>query len=451
MRAVEAVTYHSVVPINMIVSCDYGSDVAELEQAFPVFSIEKQHGVRHGWSNSHLNYAFGQDAASFLMAEVNRRQPDLVRFLSFSSSILLETFLHTSSIPSAYVCLSSEKKNIFDDKIMLHHWLSWLGLEVIPSRVELLGNADYSTISKKYGSRIVVKFPVGAGGGKVHLVEDRAHFRELQMKNSSSFALLQKHILGIPVNLQGVITRDGITWSIPSVQIVGPVECTQNIFEWCGNDFGVGKYLQATDIHKILATAETIAQQMKVRGYLGILGLDFIFDESSHTPYCLEINPRLQGSTALLTQLEILNRSEPLMLTHMQAFDTDNASARVFQANVTEPFEVHGSQIILHNTWKFPVQVTSSIPFGIYSFDKSTSELVYRRKGYTLLDCTKIDEFVIAGGVPMNGQVIMPGASMLWIQFYGSALADPSMGHLNNDAKAICKAINEKIVLKAIT
>jgi ATP-grasp domain-containing protein len=448
-RAVDAISFESIIPIDLIVSCDYGSDVAEIEKTRAVYSLEKNKGVKHCWNNFHLNYLFDDDAAAFLMQVLDKQKEDKIQFLCYSSSILLEKFLQTFQLPAINICLPSDKKNIFDDKIMLNQWQKWLDLPVIPSSIELLGDIDFSTLNRKYGNQIVLKFPIGSAGGKVFFIEDFNSFRDLQVMNSSSTVLVQKYVSGIPINLQGVITANTIFWAPPSIQVIGSPECTNNRFEWCGNDFGTSSYLSQADISKLIGIAERIVRELKSDGYVGIIGLDFLFDMNARIPYLLEINPRFQGSTALLTQLEFLNDFPPLLAEQIKAFDgycpfpadTRKGSGR---------FDQNGSQVIIHNKNKLPVRVISTLPFGVYSFDSQSRSVVYERKGFTLFDIKSDHEFVVSGGVPISGQIIMPGAPMLWIQFFGEALIDPALGQLNNRTKDICDAVSKMLIAETV-
>lgn len=449
-RAVDAKSLESIVPIDLIISCDYGSDVAEIEKNIPVFSVEKNTGVKHSWNNFHLNYLFDDKVATFLMEQIEKQKPDHIQFLCYSSSIMLEKFTHTFNLPSTTICLPSEKKNIFDDKIMLDQWQKWLKLPVIPSGIELLGNIDFSTLDEKYGNQLVLKLPVGSAGGKVYFVEDHNGLSSLQSKYSSSHVLIQKYVPGFPVNLQGVIAANEVSWAPPSIQIIGPIECTNNKFEWCGNDWNISSYLSKDDITNIVFIAEEIAKGLISHEYLGIIGLDFLLDNETRTPYLIEINPRFQGSTALLSQLELLNDSYPLVAKQINAFAGYCPFPTTSSKNVWPYFDVNGSQVILHNKNRFPVKVTSSLPFGVYSFDIQKKKIIFKRNGFTLHDCKAEDEVIISGGVPINGQVIMPGAPMLWIQLFGSALQDPLNGYLNNRVKEICREVNKMIICEPL-
>lgn len=448
-RAVDAISLETILPIDLIIGCDYGSDVIEIEKSKPIFSIEKKEGVRHSWNNFHLNYFFDDNATLFLMQQLEKYKPERIQFLCYSSSILLEKLIYTLKLPANNISISSGLKNKFDDKIMLNQWQKWLRLPVIPSSIELLGSLDYSTTKEKYGNNVVIKLPIGSAGGKVYFVESKDGFDNIQSRHPSSSVLIQKYIPGIPINLQGVITKDSVFWAPPSIQVIGSAECTLNKFEWCGNDFHTIQYLSQENLSAVITSANVIVTELRRHGYLGIIGLDFLLDTVSHIPYLLEINPRFQGSTALLSQLEFINNLYPLVARHIKVFNGYCPSPKT-SSNERMYLDTNGSQVILHNKNSVPVKVVSSLSFGVYFFDYKNKRVVYKRKGYTLRDCMSKEEFVISGGVPVSNQVIMPGSPMLWVQFFDDILNDPTTGQLNSHIKEICEKISEMIVVSPL-
>ncbi len=107
----------------------------------------------------------------------------------------------------------------------------------------------------------------------------------------------------ISVNVHAFISNDDTIIFPPSIQIV---EHKENKLLYGGADFYSVDILLDDDAKKaIYANGKSIASKLKILGYKGVFGIDFLVDGKE--VYFVEINPRFQASTFLLNQALIEN------------------------------------------------------------------------------------------------------------------------------------------------
>lgn len=446
--AAETIPFDRILPIDAIITCDYGSDVQQIESQKDVFSWEKILGVRHSWNNFHLNYLIHGEAETFLLNHASQ-PPSQTQLLCFSSSGLLEGLLDANIFPTSLLCVPIEQKLYYDDKILLHHWLKRNNFDTLPTDTIRLGDLQYDVCAQQLGPELVVKLPVGSAGGYTFYVETESDLRRIQNRFPSATALIQTYRPGVPINIQGVIDTS-ITIAPPSVQLIGPKGFSVGRFDYCGNDFHINAYVPENLLNAALSITNRVALMMQSKGYRGIFGVDVLVDLSNDKVYMLEINPRFQSSTSLLTQLELMNNADSFLLEwHMASFGVNITPPRLpLPAN--EPLYRGATQIILHNLENRALRVDQSISAGIYRLDGDEQHLKWVRPGLTLLDCKTNDEFVITCGVPLEQQIIMPGAPLLRVQTFKCAFYDPVSRELTPELRTICDRIYDTLKFSEI-
>lgn len=122
----------------------------------------------------------------------------------------------------------------------------------------------------------------------------------------------------VPVNVGGVVWRDGVTVHPASIQLIGLPSCTTRPFGYCGNDFGASRDFSRTILDQIDEATRAIGAWLGSFGYLGAFGIDFLIVDEQ--PLFTEVNPRLQGSTHLSCQLSVRADESCLLLEHLAAF-----------------------------------------------------------------------------------------------------------------------------------
>jgi predicted ATP-grasp superfamily ATP-dependent carboligase len=438
-HATDALAIDLVMPTDIIIACDYGSDVQEIEKQKLVISLEKLTKIKSAWTTSDLNYLIQDEIQNILLQKIPH-QNARIQFVCHSASGSLEQFIENKLSKAHNLSLSIKQKLYFDDKILLHHQLQLLEIQEIPSLVTYLGNITYTKAIKILGERLVIRLSNSVSGGGVFYVDNEVDFDIIQEKYYSSIVLLESFVEGVSINIQGVISHSKTILGASSIQIIGPKECTNKRFGWCGNDFYTDDHVSDDFLKQAYHLAEIVSNYMNSKGYIGIFGIDLLLDQAKGKVYVLEINPRFQGSTAILTQLEFLNNTPSFLLEHhLSAFN----KASAFLEPSVKIFDSKGSLLVLQNTSQHPVLVKKTLQPGVYKF--FDGDIVRCRDGLSLIDCQSQDEFILSGGIPFEDQVIMPGSSILWIQTFKKTLQEPQKGILSEEISSICKAIRDKL------
>ncbi len=228
-RTHDASGINNILPLDFIVSCDYGQDVPLYFREKGVFSIEKQNGIRKDWSNEHLKDSLQGDMGR----EVFKRWDDCVKdvnILCYRSLAKLEKdneFLSTDL--SVYAVPELLKKH-FDNKVTLCNKLPNLPVSAIFCRVEQLGKVDFKELQREFLLPFVAQFPYGSSGKFTFMIREEQEFIDLSKKYPGQIITVRKYINGFSINVNGVIVSGSggpkTFCSFPAIQIVGAAACS---------------------------------------------------------------------------------------------------------------------------------------------------------------------------------------------------------------------------------
>lgn len=442
-RALDCVGLSQILPIHFIVCCDYGMDIAEWGADKFFLSIEKKDGVRRNWSNSHLDMAFkNQIGETFQSYSKNKR----VQFACYRSVGFLENLRMNLPQFNTVAAVPLELKNYFDNKITFYEKLPELGLNVIPGEITTLPQTNYKKLNRKYGLPFVVQLPIGSSGNNTFIIYNQKEFDHIIPRLRDSWFKVTKFLPGFSLNMNIALFRGQTYVSAPSIQIVGARECTTRPAIFCGNDFTAATCLPMSIISEAFNVSHEIAAWLNQEGFRGIFGLDLMVSDNKIYP--IEINPRWQNSTDLLTISQIRHRQLPLISLHLLEFLTTESPLNGELLDYHESYQPQsGAQIILHNLERETVTNAGTIRPGVYTFN--TNGLQFERPGFSLFDCSARDEFVINCGVPYPGQTIHKGAPICKIQAPDTMLAGDKI-HLNDKMSKIARKIYQQFDLKKI-
>ncbi|MEI6057866.1 MAG: hypothetical protein WCQ60_02740 [bacterium] len=119
-----------------------------------------------------------------------------------------------------------------------------------------------------------------------------------------------------------------------SYQITGVLPFTDNPFSTIGNDWSVPhSILSPEKITQFNDIAHAVGKKMSAGGWVGLFGIDCIYDEERDTVHLIEINARQPASTTYESQLQ-------------QTF-RDQIQFQIFQNNLTT-FEGHLASLLGH-------------------------------------------------------------------------------------------------------
>lgn len=193
------------------------------------------------------------------------------------------------------ICLNNQELlNILDNKIKTRELLR--GQVPMLTYYNVLGSEfkfkNFSHLAKK----IVVQLPEGSGGAKTFLYDktNEKHIIE-KMKKNETYTVSAYQPNNIPYNIHCVISKSQIIIFPPSEQ---DLEITDKI-EYIGSKYDI--IINEDVKSKIQEYSKIICSKLQQLGYLGVLGIDYIYANSEL--YFIEINPRFQGSTVQLDKI----------------------------------------------------------------------------------------------------------------------------------------------------
>ena len=206
----------------------------------------------------------------------------------------------------------------FEHKPWLETSIAGLGIPHIPwTYVADLDQLD--TVELLARGPVMLRRSRTTGGVGLVRLDDADRLTEMWPDEPEAFVSVAPFIDGgIPLNVSGVVWKDGVTVHPASVQLIGIEGCTLRPFGYCGNDFGAARSLGSAVLDQVEVATRAIGTWMGGYGYLGAFGVDFLVKDG--VALFTEVNPRFQGSTHATCRLAIEADRSCLMLEHLAAF-----------------------------------------------------------------------------------------------------------------------------------
>lgn len=452
-RAHDGLGISRTLPLDFIISCDYGTDTPLYFREEDVFSVEKQRGIRKDWSNEDLNESFKGALGREIFEYLNSfKRP--VNILCYRSVKKLETDGSSLASKPRIFAMPERLKKHFDNKLLLHRNLERLSLPKIKGKAEKLGKMTFRRLREELALPFVIQFPYGSSGNFTFVIREEREYNRLRKKYPRQIVTMRKYIDGYSMNGNAVIVSTGegpaVHCAFPSVQITGRPECGNFPSAFCGNDFSSARSLPKNIIKKVGENMRAIGSWMAEAGFRGIFGMDFVVKDD--VVYPVEINPRFQNSTGLYTSLERMQHSKEgkLFLLHIAEFlQKDDKLMRKYIKDF--PFDelmrpLKGSQVILHNRPRRNI-VRGDLKPGIYQ--REGRKFVLKKESALISDCRGPEDVLVTCGVPRSYSVIEPNASICKIQMLREALEPEKKRKLSADVSRIISRVYNKLSLKS--
>jgi hypothetical protein len=181
-------------------------------------------------------------------------------------------------------------------------------------------------------TQFVVQADSSCSGNGTWLFTENTESEILSRINMSSSYTVSPYICkSIPINVHLVIYEQEIVMLPPSIQIISTA---QNMFNYKGADFIAYRQIAPSIRDKVIRYATIIGNRLRIAGYRGVCGIDFITD--GHETYFMEVNSRFQSSTMLINRaLNSMEMEISVQQLHMDAFDCSTCSYNlpVFDVN----------------------------------------------------------------------------------------------------------------------
>jgi hypothetical protein len=242
------------------------------------------------------------DAVHAFRGDLLRAASGKTVIASYRPSYLAESVILAGGSDCIRAGMFKERQIAYEFKPWVEIELAARGASVIPWRY-VADEYRSVVIDMLSDGPIVLRATRGSGGNGITVLRSADDLDVLWPSRADGIVSVARYIDdAIPINLSGCVYRDGtVIAHPPSIQLIGVRECTDRVFGYCGNDFGAARRLSEIQIGRIEEQFQIVASWLAETGYIGAFGLDLLV--TSTTTYVTEINPRLQGSSSLSSEL----------------------------------------------------------------------------------------------------------------------------------------------------
>jgi predicted ATP-grasp superfamily ATP-dependent carboligase len=241
---------------------------------------------------------------------------------------------------------SAELAEKIENKISQIKWLGDLSSLLPPHKVLL-------TKDIKWNKEVfILQWSHGHTGDGTILIQNEANLNLIKEKFPNREARITDFIKGPMFTVNIVTTKTVTLLGNISYQITGMLPFTENTFSTIGNDWSLTHtILDENHIKQFEIIAQKIAAKMQKDGWLGLFGIDIIFDEEKNMMHLIEINARQPASTTFESKLQTILHSQgvPGISTfeaHLNALQNLPISSSLIPIN-------DGAQILQRLTSKF--------------------------------------------------------------------------------------------------
>ncbi|MFC1489136.1 ATP-grasp domain-containing protein [Thermodesulfobacteriota bacterium] len=419
-RGIDAYTVLDFVPIDVVFCCDFSKDYSRLWTNELLFSVEKDRGRRENWGNHDLEKLWEGTTRKQIETYIDKLKSPINTVCYRSLSVLEKDRRFRVLAPSLAL------KDMFDDKLRQLELFSKLDVKTPATFVCRLGETTFAKTSDVLDGPFVVQPPVGSSGENTYFVNDEADFERARDTLGPDQRVKLSRYLPVPsLNGHCVVlkTSDGLRSiaACPSVQVVGASGCTTRAEIYCGNDFSAARNVPKALREKTCTIMEKIGLYMGRKGFLGLFGMDFLLNGDEIL--ALEINPRFQGSTMLLSLMQADRQEVPLAALHvMQFMGLIEEFPQEFLDQLKQMYRTpyNGAHLIVHSLKNEPCCIEHDLKAGIYTLVEDSIKWI--RKGTTYRDVKSPDEFCVLGNLPQKATEIRQEARLAMIQTTESIL-----------------------------
>ncbi|MEK7213633.1 MAG: ATP-grasp domain-containing protein [Patescibacteria group bacterium] len=198
---------------------------------------------------------------------------------------------------------SAELGEKIENKISQISWLDELASLLPPHSISIIKNVKWEN------KPFILQWSHGHTGEGTILIKNENELKVFQEKFPHREARITDFIKGPMFTINIVVTKDSILLGNISYQITGILPFTENPFSTIGNDWSLPHtILSEKQIEQFRNIAETIAKKMREDGWIGLFGIDIVYDEKRDMLYLIEINARQPASTTYESELQNIIR-----------------------------------------------------------------------------------------------------------------------------------------------
>ncbi len=437
-RGVDAFTILDFVPLEAVFCCDYGEEYSSLWGSESLFSVEKDIGKRENWGNQDLEKLWEGPTRERIERYIEKVKTPINTVCYRSLAILEKDRRFRVLAPSLTL------KDMFDDKLHQLEIFTSLDVKTPKTFVRRLHETTFIEASDILDGPFVVQPSVGSSGENTYIVDNKIDFDGVnEALGPDQRVKLSKYMPLPSLNGHCVVlhTREGLRAIAvcPSVQVVGAHGCTNRAEIYCGNDFAAAKKIPKAVREKTCSIMEKVGLFMGRKGFLGVFGMDFLLDNDE--VLALEINPRFQGSTMLLSLLQLERGEVPLAALHvMQFMGLIEEFSQEFLVQLGRMYRTpySGAHLIIHNLEDRSCSTKHDLKAGIHTLENDT--LVMVRSGTTYCDLKIPGEWCVLGNLPLQATEICQEARLAMVHTSQSVL-DSNLQQLESSSASFVREL----------
>jgi D-alanine-D-alanine ligase-like ATP-grasp enzyme len=332
-----------------------------------------------------------------------------------------------------------------------------LGLPIPPSKVYPRAEffeCTYQEVTEECGGSFVVQRADKEVGGNegTFFIHDDADFRRClsMLSKDTSFEQIvaTRFIEGWSTSMLGCVMPQGILSGPMQLQLIDVPEALHGVPPngvFFGNDIGFAQWPPETEA-RAQEAVDKIGAHLKVNGYKGIFGIDFLYDKSTGEIFANECNPRFTGSLVLYSLMLLEAKVPPMEFFHLMAHLDIDSFFNFDKVNEALKVRLPCSHIAFS-----PKGITSmELPLkaGVYSYDPLKPELSYKGAGISLHDLKSKNDFMLIDTVPSLGGPIEQNVPRLFKFIFNRSVAKSSY-EIDEAAGFLVKQFANKL-LKAV-
>jgi ATP-grasp domain-containing protein len=410
MRSIDVLVCPDGFTPTAAVACEGGSD-AELVSArlgCPIQAFERRLGLRRPWTSA--------DVADALQVLGDGSIGSETTVFPYAASRELAAWAGQRGV--LVLAPDARLKYTVDDKLRTRRALERRRVPVPEHFAGPASALSFAEARARVGLPFVVQALHGSGGVETWLVREPSDLRDIDAAPGDA-VLVSRYAGELTFNVNAAVTVGAVAVAAPSLQAAGIPELVRTSARYCGNDFSLVVRTEPAVVAAAVGLTRRVGEWLRRLGFRGIFGVDLAFD--GITMRVLEVNPRLQGSTWLLCELERRAGRRPLGDVHAAAWIAPREAPGHAAAYEHEPLD--GACLVLGHLGSEPLRLSARAKPGVYRVEGS--RLLWRGAGVSPVDCKGDQEFVI-GSLPDPGVSIARDGVLARVSAPFSLLRDSS-------------------------
>ena len=451
LRAADSIIVEECLPLGFLIACDWGLGGEEWDARLRYFAVERPLGRRIVWTHRSIVEAYegpwGVDLKEYLTSGDAPRVVIPYRSTEFLEELSEATGGHISILANPLPL-----KTRLDDKIAFRQEAERRGIATPPGEILEIGDLSEGLFAK-WGPQVIVNERIGSSGNQTHLLEssgDLMKLKEELREKSGPEGLLTacRFLTGPAIGAAASVFRGRPRMSYPSAMITGLAGSSMHRFDYAGSDYGAYRRLPESARKEIERATLSIGEWVAQMGYKGLFGVDFVVHAGK--PYVLEVNPRLLGTTQLMTELELRESSfPPTIYWHLAELlgagnEADEGSPPLEKIGTSS---LAGFQLLLRNTRPRPVRIGRAVKPGVYDMVHGSPRFI--RDAARLSELESPEEILVTCSPAAVGTVVDPRGAFFKLEGLGTIL-DDSAEYVTGDAVRLVESFTECLDLSPV-